>query len=86
METVTDLSGYLTLREVALILGHTPNAVYLHIRRHGIPTKRAGKTHLVRVQDLAGMRLTLERATQLLQLAQRSLGGEASSTATLING
>lgn len=65
MQTVTDSNGYITLREVALILGHTPNAVYLHIRRHGIPTKRAGRTHLVRVQDLAGMRITLERASQL---------------------
>ena len=76
MEMVMDLSGYITLREVALILGQTPNAVYLHIRRHGIPTKRAGRTLLVKMQDLAGMRITLERASQLHRTLVESRGEE----------
>jgi hypothetical protein len=73
MHEVTDLSGLITLREVALLVGQTPNAVYLHIRRHGIRTKRAGRTLLVRMQDLTGMRVTLGCASQLHQIVQRPL-------------
>lgn len=76
METVTDLGGYITLREAALILGLTPNAVYLHIRRHETPTTRAGRTLLVTLQDLAGMRITLERASHLHRTLVESRGEE----------
>lgn len=52
-----DLAGYVTLREAADRLGTTPNAIYVWIRRHGIPTKRAGRMHLVRLVELVQMKV-----------------------------
>jgi hypothetical protein len=58
-----DLAGYVTIRMAAQHLGTTPNAVYLYLRRYHIPTRRAGRTILIRLGNLAEMRVPAGRLT-----------------------
>jgi hypothetical protein len=53
---ISSIDGWLTLDGAAGALGTTRWAVYHFIRRHHIPTHRIGKSHLVRLVDLSGMR------------------------------
>lgn len=54
---MSEFGEYLTLQAVANLLQTTPNAVYLHIRKHGVPTKHAGRTTMVRLEDLRELRV-----------------------------
>jgi hypothetical protein len=58
-----DLAGYCTLSAAAQQLGTTYNAVYFYVRRHSIPTRRAGRTIPVRLGNLADMRVPAGRLT-----------------------
>jgi len=60
-----DYSGYLTLRDAAAFMGTTPLAVYRFVTRHCIPTRRAGRTILVRLIDLSDMRVKAGTWTSL---------------------
>jgi hypothetical protein len=52
-----DLAEYVTIRTAAQRLSTTPNAVYFYLRHRGIPTRRAGRTILLRLYDLREMRV-----------------------------
>lgn len=58
-----DLAGYITIRAAAQHLGTTPTAVYFYVKRHSIPTRRAGRTILIRLGNLADMRMPAGRLT-----------------------
>ncbi len=59
-----DYAGYLTLRDAAAFLGTTPTAVYRFVVRRCIPTRRAGRTLLVRLIDLGEMKVKVGRWTR----------------------
>ena len=62
-----DFGGFYTVAQVAQQFGLTPNAVYLFIRAHRVPTKRAGATTMVRLEDLKGMRVSLSVVLPLVK-------------------
>lgn len=54
-----EFGAFMTLQEAAAKIGTTANALYLHIRKHGIPVKHAGRTIMVRLEDLSDVRVPL---------------------------
>lgn len=58
---MNEFGEYVTIQAVAERFDLTPNAVYLFLRKHRVPCRRAGRTLMVRLSDLslADMRVPL---------------------------
>lgn len=56
VKVVHEVGGYHTIMGAARELGTTFWAVYGHIKRNQVPTIRVGKTLMVKLSDLNGMR------------------------------
>jgi excisionase family DNA binding protein len=50
-------AGYVTLKQAADRLGTSRDAIYAYLKRHRIPHRKAGRTIMIRLSNLADMRV-----------------------------